>query len=105
MKQLQLLVQLIDQALTSIESGRIPDLLDAQCAVYGIAQGAIPPLSSADQKVLLLCEYCLDCLSHGERARERDAAQVLRVLRAGFVACLARDIPAAEVRPLVSVSA
>jgi hypothetical protein len=105
LKQLELLVQLIDHALTSIESGRLPDLLDAQCAVYGIAQGAIPPRSPADEKVLLLCEYCLDCLSHGERDRERDAAQVLRVLRSGFLACLARDIPAAEVRSLVSVSA
>ncbi len=105
MKQLELLVQLVDQALSGIENGRAEDLIEAQCAIYGVAMGALPPRSSADEKVLLLCEYCLDCLSHGERDRERAAAEVLRALRKGFERCLARGIAAEDVRPLVSVSA
>ncbi len=104
MTQLNLLIQLLDQAIAGIERGQVEDLLEAQYAIYGVAQGAVPVRSSADEKVVLLCEYCIDCLSHGERADERAAVPVLRELRQGFAEVAGRSVEAREVDELVDVS-
>ena len=105
MTQLNLLIQLLDQAIAGIESGRVEDMLEAQYAIYGVAQGAVPVRSGTDQKVVMLCEYCLDCLSHGEREREWAAARVLAELRRGFVDAVGRKVEAREVEELVNVTA
>lgn len=105
MKQLELLVQLLDQAIAGIERGRVEDLLEAQYAIYGLAQGAAPVRSSVDEKVVLLCEYCLDCLGSGRREEEWAAARVLVELRRGFVKVLADGVAAREVEELVDVTA
>ena len=104
MTQLSLLIQLLDQAIAGIESGRGEDLLEAQYAIYGVAQGAVPVRSGADYKVVMLCEYCLDCLSYGEREREWAAARVLGELRRGFVEAVERRVEAREVEELVNVT-
>ncbi len=105
MTQLSLLIQLLDQAIAGIESGRVEDLLEAQYAIYGVAQGAVPVRSGADERVVVLCEYCLDCLSYGEREREWAAARVLGELRRGFVEAVERRVEAREVEELVNVTA
>lgn len=106
MKQLELMVMLLDQAILGIERGRVEDLLDAQFAVYGVAQGAAPVRTHVDEKIVLLCEYCLDCLSYGRREEEWAAAAVLSELRRGFAAALASGVVVArEVDELVDVSA
>ncbi|GEM_PF-1006565 len=104
MTQLNLLIQLLDQAIAGIESGQMEDLLEAQYAIYGVAQGAVPVRSGADEKVVMLCEYCLDCLSHGERTEEWAAVRVLTELRQGFSAALSCGLEAAEVVELVDVT-
>lgn len=104
MTQLNLLIQLLDQAIAGIENGRVQDLLDAQYAIYGVAQGAVPVRSRADEKVVMLCEYCLECLSHGERDQERAAARVLGELRRGFVEAVSRKVEAREVEELVNLT-
>ena len=104
MTQLNLLIQLLDQAIAGIENGRVEDLLDAQYAIYGVAQGAVPVRSSADEKVVMLCEYCLDCLSHGDREQEWAAARVLAELRRGFVDAVGRKVEAREVEELVNLT-
>jgi hypothetical protein len=105
MKQLEMLVVLLDQAIAAIERGHIEDLLDAQFAIYGVAQGASPVRTEVDESVVRLCEYCLDCLSHGERQQEWAAVQVLSTLRKGMADLLSRGVQAAEVEELVDVSA
>ena len=105
MKQIELLVQLLDQAIAGIERGRVEDLLEAQYAIYGVAMGAVPVQSSVDQKVVLLCEYCLDCLSHGMREEEWAAVRVLAELRGGLVGVLGGGVEAREVDELVDVTA
>lgn len=105
MKQLEMLVVLIDQAIAGIERGQVEDLLDAQFAIYGVAQGALPLRSEVDETVVRLCEYCLECLSHGDRQAEWAAVKVLATLRTGLVELMARGVPAAEVEELVDVSA
>lgn len=105
MKQLELLVKLCDQALAGIDGGQVEDLLAAQVAVYGVAQGAIPVRTMADEKVLLACEYCLNELSQGEREGERAAASVIRELQRGFQAALKHGVALSEVKELVNVRA
>ena len=105
MTQLNLLIQLLDQAITGIESGRVEGLLEAQYAIYGVAQGAIPVKSRADEHVVMLCEFCLDCLSYGEREREWAAVRVLTELRRGFANAVERKVEAREVEELVNLTA
>ena len=105
MTQLNLLIQLLDQAIAGIESGRVEGLLEAQYAIYGVAQGAVPVRSRADENVVRLCEYCLDCLSDGEREREWAAARVLAELRRGFVDAVEQKVEAREVEELVNLTA
>lgn len=103
MKQLELLVQLLDQAISGVESGKVEDLLEAQFAMYGVAMGAVPIRAHIDEKVVLLCEYCIDCLSHGERDQEWAAAAVMTELRKGLNQAIASGVLAQEVRELVDV--
>ncbi len=103
MKQLELLVTLLDEAIAGIERGRAEDLLTAQFAVFGVAQAALPVHAAVDEKVVMLCEYCIERLSHGVREEEREAAQLLRQLREGVQTVLREGVRAAEVRELVNV--
>ncbi len=105
MTQLNLLIQLLDQAIAGIESGQVEGLLEAQYAIFGVAQGAIPVRSPADEHVVMLCEYCLDCLSYGEREREWSAVRVLTEVRRGFVNAVERKVEAREVEELVNLTA
>ncbi|MFN9428872.1 MAG: hypothetical protein ACK6DX_01870 [Acidobacteriota bacterium] len=84
MTQSSLLLHLLEEAIQGIEDGRIERLLDAQLAIYGLALAAQPVRTEADDMVSRVCEYCLDCLSHGERDREWGAASVLAEFRSGL---------------------
>jgi len=103
-KQLELMVTLLDQAILGIERGQVEDLLDAQFAIYGMAQGAAPIRTHVDEKIVMLCEYCLDCLCHGRREEEWAAVAMLTELRRGFAAALANGVVAREVDELVDVT-
>src|SRR5436190_7530651 len=103
MKQVELLVQLLDQAIDGIERGTVEDLLEAQYAIYGLAQGACPIRSNADRSVALLCEYCLDCLCYGRREEEWAAVRVLTTMRDGFINAMHRGLEARDVEELVDL--
>ncbi len=105
MKQLELMVTLLDAAIEGIERGRIEDLLDAQYAIYGVASGAAPAEGRVDLSVLLLADYCLERLTYGRRDEEWAAADVLKELRKGFQQALAQGPPCSDVQELIDVSA
>jgi len=105
MKQLEILIQLLDCGIQGIERGRVEDLLEAQYAVYGVAQGALPVRSDADERVVRLCDYCLECLSSGQRPDEWVAARVLAEMKRGMEAAMKRGVAAIEMKELVNVSA
>jgi hypothetical protein len=104
MTQASLLLSLLDVAIEAIEDGRIERLLDAQLAIYGLAQAAQPVRTEADDIVLRVCEYCLDCLCHGERDREWAAASVLSELRSGLRSFASSALEAEPVGELVDYS-
>lgn len=80
--------------------------MDAQFAIYGVAQGAAPVRTDVDEKIVMLCEYCLDCPCHGRCEEEWAAVAVLSELRRGFAAALASGVVVArEVDLLVDVTA
>jgi hypothetical protein len=105
MTQAELLLSLLDEAIAGIEDGRLERLLDAQLAIYGLAQAAQPVRTEADGMVLLLSEYCLDCLCQGERDREWAAASVLGELRIGLRCLASRGLGAEPIGELIHGSA
>ena len=103
MKQVEMLAQLLDRAIDGIERGRVEDLLEAQYAIYGVAQAAWPIRTRTDQSVVLLCEYCLDCLCYGKREEEWAAFRVLTTMREGFRNAIHRGLGTRDVEDLVNV--
>jgi len=103
--QVELLLKLADQAIAGIERGQVEDLLEAQHSIYGLAQGATTPRCAVDQKVLLLCEYCLDCLCYGRREEEWAAVSVLTELRRGLNRVLQAGVATREVDEQLNVLA
>ncbi len=105
MTEKALLLSLLDTAIAGIEDGRVEKLLEAQLAVYGLAQALQPVRGEADVVLLQLCEYCLDSISHGERDREWGAASVLGELRRSVMELQDQGKSGTRAPDLVNVSA